>query len=795
MDPENGVPEAARREVRRIVLLSRAAGGVMIVALIGGSLYLHRGDPASAVAIYQIGSVLFGGFAFITLSTLARQAHAGIIERTLSAVRSLSEQLKDVAERDPLTGLFNLRAFHERLSNELRDATSSGEQLSLVIADLDNFKVLNDSFGHAYGDQVLRQTARVFERAGGARAAGARLGGDEFAIVLPGLSRDAALAVTRGVERELAAVRVDERQPVTLGSFGIGTYPEDGDGVQALFAAADGRMYSEKHQRKAEALSSLAGASRQLFVSVGAAMRPNRSTLRILGEIVAATREQLALFAVRIYVEGADASPALCAVTATDPAVEAALRCESLLTAQEAAAVLPPEAWIIDAPIPDETGERGQLLLAGLPNISFRPDTPVVLALADLIQAVVANGRAHDEAARAGRERDIHIDLAHELASGGSLHERLARVVDRVQQFIGARSVSIEGLRSADSLALMHNDLAHNIVSGLSAEEVRRWEEERGDASGMLSFLEDETPCVLGDVQNDPRISVQDRWILRANGIVAVAVTAVRFDGEFLGILGASSIRDAAEAEGWLEMLTSIAEHLAPVMKVALLRDQLEASYRQLEQASRDSLARLADAAEARDPNTGGHLRRVRSYSFALAIDVGMSDAEAGAIAAASTVHDLGKLGLPDEVLMNPGKLDPHDWQRMMQHPSDGERLIGESPMFALERCVARWHHERWDGSGYPDGLAGEAIPLPARIVAVADAFDALTTDRPYKAAWTPADAVTEIRRASGSLFCPTVVMALERLWASGRLSELAHAADHGTPDGRPHAEPEELAA
>jgi HD-GYP domain-containing protein (c-di-GMP phosphodiesterase class II) len=208
------------------------------------------------------------------------------------------------------------------------------------------------------------------------------------------------------------------------------------------------------------------------------------------------------------------------------------------------------------------------------------------------------------------------------------------------------------------------------------------------------------------------------------------------------------------------------------------LRDELEASYQALEQASRDSLARLADAAEARDPHTGGHLRRIRAYSVELARELGLTDDEAVAIGNASTVHDLGKLRLPDSVLMNPGKLQEVDWALIRMHPVDGERLIGDSPMFEIERAVARWHHERWDGSGYPDGLCGEDIPLSARIVAVADAFDALTTERPYKRAWSLREAYDEIAGMKGKLFCPQVVNALQSLWSDGRLNAILEAAD-----------------
>jgi putative two-component system response regulator len=261
--------------------------------------------------------------------------------------------------------------------------------------------------------------------------------------------------------------------------------------------------------------------------------------------------------------------------------------------------------------------------------------------------------------------------------------------------------------------------------------------------------------------------------LLDRAGVRTSAICPVRLDGQLLGILGAVSTTPGFFNEDIVAMLMTITDHLAPAISVALLRDELELSYAQLEEASRESLARLAYAAEARDPHTGGHLRRIRHYSVALALEAGLDAGEAKAIGAASTIHDLGKLSLSDEVLLKPGKLTPGDWDQMREHPGHGERLIGDSPKFELERAVARWHHERWDGTGYPDGLTGEEIPLAARIVAVADAFDALTTDRPYKRAWSLDETCDEVLRMRGRLFCPRIVDALEALRRSGRLAQI----------------------
>jgi diguanylate cyclase (GGDEF)-like protein len=770
--PAASLSDESRHQVRRIVFVSRLAG-VLVAATLGTlSLYIHWGHLTSVESLAQLLTVVVGLGAFVSISTLSRIGHARVLEESMTEVAQLSDELRNMAERDPLTGLCNQRAFTAALDVAIDASRADGSPLSLIVADLDNFKLLNDSYGHQYGDLVLIDVAHVFSSLDGGDAVAARLGGDEFAVILPHATRREAVARARMLEERLADLRT-EGQAATLGSFGIGTFPADGDSAQALFSAADGRMYSEKHRRKAESLATLAGASRKLFVRAGRAMRPDHSTERILNDIVLAATEEFSLLGCAILVAAHEGYPSYGVSRATPEAAAAfdVIDASALAGAsQPLAQRLPPDAWIIDTAIPDELGEAGRLILAGVPTRSFRPDAPVVVALADLVQAVVANSRAHEDAQRAGRERDIHIELARALAGAGSLEERLSAVTATVTDFMGASSVSVEGLPSQDA-----DTPTYSLIPGATPAFLDQWERARflPESRGMTSRLAREAPCIIEDIATTDMIPDLQRALLTNVGVRSGAVAAIKFDGESLGILAAVSRRAGFFTQENLAVLVGIADHMAPVMKVALLREQLEASFRELEQANRESLARLADAAEARDPHTAGHLRRIGRFSYALARELSLSEVEATAIAEASAVHDLGKLSLPDEILMKPGKLSEDDWALMRLHPQHGERLIGDSPRFAVERVIARSHHERWDGTGYPDGLRGEQIPLAARIVAVADAFDALTTERPYKPAWSVDDACREIAATSGTLFCPAVVQSLEALWSSGRLARL----------------------
>ncbi len=168
----------------------------------------------------------------------------------------------------------------------------------------------------------------------------------------------------------------------------------------------------------------------------------------------------------------------------------------------------------------------------------------------------------------------------------------------------------------------------------------------------------------------------------------------------------------------------------------------------------------LGKAAEYKDNETGNHVIRVSRISRVLALAAGYNELEANEIMHAAPMHDIGKIGIPDAIPSKPGKLSPEEWAVMRQHTTIGARIIGDHPsgLLHMAAVVALNHHEKWDGSGYPNGLEGEDIPHAARIVALADVFDALTSVRPYKAAWPIEQTLEFVRNESGNHFDPELV-------------------------------------
>lgn len=198
------------------------------------------------------------------------------------------------------------------------------------------------------------------------------------------------------------------------------------------------------------------------------------------------------------------------------------------------------------------------------------------------------------------------------------------------------------------------------------------------------------------------------------------------------------------------------------------LEERVRRRTRQLHEARMDAIYMLAVASEAKDQDTGAHVRRIQQYAERLARRLGMNDEEAQSIGHAAILHDVGKIHVPDQILKKPGPLTDDERKIMQDHTIAGERILSGGKFFAQARRVARSHHENFDGRGYPDGLGAESIPIEARIVRLADVFDALTSPRVYKKAWATYDAAEVIRQGAGRMFDPEIVRAFDDLYAGG---------------------------
>ncbi len=226
----------------------------------------------------------------------------------------------------------------------------------------------------------------------------------------------------------------------------------------------------------------------------------------------------------------------------------------------------------------------------------------------------------------------------------------------------------------------------------------------------------------------------------------------------FVTALSDAGNEAAGFAAGCVDYLT---KPVAPSIVKARVKTHLSlVRISQLEKSHRDVIFMLGEAGHYNDSETGVHIWRMAAYSKILALAMGWTPQAAELLALAATMHDTGKIGIPDAILQKPGKLDELEWQIMRGHCQIGYRILSKSdaPIFRLAAEIALCHHEQWNGGGYPQALFGETIPLSARIVAVADFFDALTMRRHYKEAWPVDKAVAMVREGAGKQFDPEVV-------------------------------------
>ncbi|RMF78497.1 MAG: HD domain-containing protein, partial [Planctomycetota bacterium] len=198
------------------------------------------------------------------------------------------------------------------------------------------------------------------------------------------------------------------------------------------------------------------------------------------------------------------------------------------------------------------------------------------------------------------------------------------------------------------------------------------------------------------------------------------------------------------------------------------LEEMVRARTAELHAANMDAIYMLAIASEAKDHDTGAHVRRIETYARRMARGLGLSEEQAECIGYSSILHDVGKFHIPDHILQKPGELTDEERALIESHTVAGERILGTNPFFETARLIARSHHENWDGSGYPDRIAGEDIPLPARIVRLVDVYDALVSERVYKTAWDPVQAVDLILQGAGELFDPKLTEVFAELHRRG---------------------------
>src|SRR3954469_3218099 len=521
----------------------------------------------------------------------------------------LYEAQQQLASRDPLTGLLNHREFQEAVARELEECRRHGGAMSVVLLDLDDFKRVNDTSGHAAGDSVLKAAAEGLKRASRASDQAFRIGGDELALVLPRTSSRQAIPVA-----ERAAISMNDVDRRVSVSYGIGEWPTDGPTKDSLLHHADERLYAMKR-------------------------------------LAAAT-------------SGRDPTRSL------SPAEEEERQRERLACANRLSARL---ARLLD---PDE----------------------IVSTTVD----------------------ELHDSFRHHLTV------IFRKDPDGMLRAVAGAGPLVRELPSVDVLGLP-------LSEGIAGRVARTGE-----------------PAVVHDTERDPHYLPTDA---PADSGSELAV-AIRVRGEAWGVLNLEQLATHAFDSDDVVFADLIAAHVGAALDRTRLATELEGTFM-------TTLAALSDALEHKDAYTAAHAREVEDLSERVGARLGLAGDELRTVRYAALLHDIGKIGIPSEILSKPSGLTDDEFEQIKQHTVIGARMLERIPFFEHVHPLVRSAHERWDGRGYPDGIAAGEIPLGARIICACDAFHAMTSDRPYRAAMSVAEAITELNREAGRQFDPTVVDAL----------------------------------
>jgi diguanylate cyclase (GGDEF)-like protein/putative nucleotidyltransferase with HDIG domain len=667
--------------------------------------------------------------------------------------RSLAvPQLQAEARNDPKTGLFNARHFAAALSEEIGRAQRFERPMSLIMADLDLLRDINNSYGHLAGDAVLRGIADVFRAQLRHYDVPARFGGEEFSILLPETPPEQAMEIAERIRRAVAQRTFDvetSSEPIRATvSIGVAGYPKDGTDANELIHQADLAVYRAKLQ----------GRNRVLSASSEPLLVPTDRTARLIA----------------VPEEGGTAG--LPAAPAAPPAEER--RAE--VRHPRPHAVHGPRFLSLDRRLSLVVGLVSTLgVAAGIAGLAFSwtsKDLLGMLAILLLVGVGQALALEADEGAAV-----LSVSAVGCLAASSLFGWRAALplAVTSVAVDWSARRqplhnilFNIGALTLASLTAASIFNVAHFFPDGTSH---RLAIAALGLLAGAGYFAVN-----MGLVSLALALQGHERWwnVFREQfawllphyvvygfigGVMALAYEAVNLLA--LAVFAVPLLLMRKTQEAYLKHTHRSAQKLREAAETIQSQNvSLEMANKLLKERSTAAMESLSATVDARDSYTAGHSRRVQQLALAIGRELGLSQVELDLLGHAALFHDIGKLAIPDAILLKPASLTQDEWALMQRHAEEGARIIDRLGFLNDAVPAIRHHHERFDGTGYPDRLAGEDIPLGARIIHVADALDSMLTTRIYRAARPAAEALHELRASAGTQFCPRCVGALERI-------------------------------
>jgi diguanylate cyclase (GGDEF)-like protein/putative nucleotidyltransferase with HDIG domain len=668
--------------------------------------------------------------------------------------RSLAvPQLQAEARVDPKTGLFNARHFAVALSEEIGRAQRFERPMSLIMADLDLLRDINNSYGHLAGDAVLKGIADVFRAQLRHYDVPARFGGEEFSILLPETPPEQAMEIAERIRRAVAQRTFDvetSSEPIRATvSIGVAGYPKDGTDANELIHQADLAVYRAKLQ----------GRNRVLGASSEPLLVPSDRTARLIA-----------------VPEDGDHPASAPAVPAGQPAQER----RSEPRHPRPHALHGPRFLSLDKRLSLTVGLVSTLgVAAGVVGVAFSWTAKDLLGLLTVL-GLVGVGQALALEADEGAAV-LSVSAVGCLAASSLFGWRAALP-------LAITSVAVDWSARRHPLHNVLFNIGALTLASLTAASVFKLAVFFPDgtthqlAVAALGLLAGAGYFVvnMGLVSLALALQGHERWwsVFREQfawllphyvvygfigGVMALAYEAVKLLA--LAVFAVPLLLMRKTQEAYLKHTHRSAQKLRQAAETIQSQNvSLEMANKLLKERSTAAMESLSATVDARDSYTAGHSRRVQQLALAIGRELGLSQPELDLLGHAALFHDIGKLAIPDAILLKPASLTPDEWSLMQRHAEEGARIIDRLGFLNDAVPAIRHHHERFDGTGYPDRLGGEDIPLGARIIHVADALDSMLTTRIYRAARPATEALQELRASAGTQFCPRCVSALERI-------------------------------
>jgi diguanylate cyclase (GGDEF)-like protein len=709
--------------------------------------------------IYRLGE--HASFSDEEFELTTRFADAAALALDNAQIRA---RLEYQAQTDSLTGLYNHRYFHERLRAELMRANRSRDSVAVLMLDIDDFKRVNDVYGHGSGDQVLTDLAELLRGVLRGSDVVCRLGGEEFGMIMPGGGATEARALARRLRDSLAEVEFGPAGKITI-SVGVSEGPDHAMNPRELVACAEAAMMTAKARGKNqivlfdEASSERPGGKpvsgrdvrsiAHLKMLQSLAGKLNRlNDVRQIGEVIA---DEL-----RLLIDYHN-----CRVSVIDDewVVPIAFRGELLSRSGERVDF---PRTLIGEGITGHVAVTSEPLLVGntleceyavmIPGTHLIEESQIAVPLrygARVIGVIAISKLGVDQF----DEDDVrllevlagHASVALENARLYEAQRREADHLKALLEFTGAISeaatpdaMGAETVRAASRL--------------LGDKKCALW---LPDESGsfVISAHADADAITLEGSALGHAIADQTEPFLLRTADEELALAPLRNDGALEGFI---SVREpTVDSEHTVDEILRLLGGISHQAAVALERAR---SYENLEETFVSTVEALANALEANDEYTSSHTRWITDMALRVGEAMGFEAADLKRLELGALFHDIGKIGIPTSILLKPGPLSPEERTIMEMHPELGERILKPIERLAEVRTIVRSCHERWDGAGYPDRKGGEEIPFEARIIFVCDAFHAMTTDRPYRKRLDCEEARRRLRDGAGSQFDPNVV-------------------------------------